>query len=550
VTRPPQPVLPDISGVLVPTEDFMAFRLQDLCKTTRRASGNGLPRLFPRILGDDRLDPHLGIALRFFETHLGRPRHEFDAEALITLFGDSRLARGLIRCLSRTYRYRTRPLEDLLGAGRAAALAARGLTAPAQLRALAYARANQDGGFVAPEQRTAFLTDLIDGLHPTEIERALWLDAPDQALLVRDGPLPTAADVRSCYNIQVLETLLCSAPECHFALRGDRKLVEAVAARHAVQVSVDLETATLRGRPDAGGSWARHGVRVARAALTLLAAGALGPGTAIVQLGDRRYEVRLDAAQLRKALPPRGWSAPAAVWGVANSVARAVQTLRRHGRLAGWRLRWWPEPLVAEQGVVWPELTLRRGAMSIGLLPLPAAQLAADAVALGALAERLSFIILAHPEVPSDVPAALTVIPCRDDCLAALLDAYLECRGVSGGRDMLPEWLIALTEAARAAGSLAESDLARRLDCPEDEVGLRLTPAIDNASDLTYIDGFGLCTAALLEQARALIHEETATNKGRLELARIGRRLRSLVGRNEGLHALVAYLIGELRPVD
>ena len=38
--------------------------------------------------------------------------------------------------------------------------------------------------------------------------RALWLDAPDQAVLVRDGPPPTAADVRSCYNVQVLETLL------------------------------------------------------------------------------------------------------------------------------------------------------------------------------------------------------------------------------------------------------------------------------------------------------------------------------------------------------
>jgi hypothetical protein len=93
----------------------MAFRPQDLCKTTRRASGNGLPRLFPRILGDDRLDPRIGIALRFFETHLGRPRREFDAEALITLFSDSRLARGLIRCLSRTYRYRSRPLADVLG---------------------------------------------------------------------------------------------------------------------------------------------------------------------------------------------------------------------------------------------------------------------------------------------------------------------------------------------------------------------------------------------------------------------------------------------------
>jgi Protein of unknown function (DUF790) len=325
----------------------MAFRPQDLCKTTRRASGNGLPRLFPRILGDNRPDPRLGIALRYFETHLGRPRREFDAEALITLFGDPRLARGFIRCLSRASCYRTRPLSDVLGREHAATLAERGLTTPAHLRALAYACANRNGGFVAPQQRAAFLGDLIDGLHPPEIERALWLDAPDQAVLVRDGPLPTAADIRSCYNVQVLETLLCSAPESHFALRGDRRLVEAVAARHAVQVSVDTTTVTLHGRLDAFGSWARHGVRVARAALILLAAGALGPGTAVVQLGGRRYEVRLDAALLRKALPPGGWAAPAAVWGAVNTAAGTIQTLRRHGRLAGWRLRWWPEPLTA-----------------------------------------------------------------------------------------------------------------------------------------------------------------------------------------------------------
>jgi hypothetical protein len=113
-----------------------------------------------------------------------------------------------------------------------------------------------------------------------------------------------------------------------------------------------------------------------------------------------------------------------------------------------------------------------------------------------------------------------------------------------------PEWLAALADAARAAGSLAESDLARRLDCPEDEVGLRLTPATDAAGDLIYVEGFGLCTAVLLGQARALIHEEMSGNRGRLELARLGRRLRGLVGRNEGLHALIAYLSGELRPVD
>jgi hypothetical protein len=188
--------------------------------------------------------------------------------------------------------------------------------------------------------------------------------------------------------------------------------------------------------------------------------------------------------------------------------------------------------------------TLRRGATSIGLLPLSSAQLAADAVALGALAERLSFIILAHPEVPRDIPAALSVIPRGDDRLAA----YLQGRESSGG--VHPEWLAALGDVARAAGSLAESDLAQRLDCPEDEVGVHLTPVTDSAGDLVYIDGFGLCTVRLRGQACALIHEEMSGNMARLDLARIGRRLHGFVGRNEGLHALIAYLSSALMPAN
>src|SRR5262249_47486950 len=190
-------------------------------KTTRRAAGSGLPRLFPRVLDDDRLDARLGIAIRFFETHLGRSRAELDAEALMTLFGDPRLARGLLRCLARSYRYCDRPMAEVLGTERAAALTARGQGTPRHLPAPAHRRANQAGGFVSPAKRADFLMHLVDDLELTEIEQVLWLDAPDQAVLVRHGPVPTAADIRACYNVQVLETLLSTAPESRFALRGN-----------------------------------------------------------------------------------------------------------------------------------------------------------------------------------------------------------------------------------------------------------------------------------------------------------------------------------------
>jgi hypothetical protein len=537
------------SDKIHPTEDAMAFRLQDFCKTTRRSTDGGLPRLFPRLLGDGRLDPRLGIAIRYFETHLGRPRQAFDTEALMALFGNPRLVRGLIHCLTQAYRYRAKPLADVLGAERAAILNARGLAAPSDLRALAYARANQDGGFVRPEARFDFLNDLIDELGPTDLERALWLDAADQAVLVRHGPPPTAVTLRACYNVQALETLLSTAPESHFALCGDRRLVTAVAARRGVHARVKAATVSLYGQTDAVGSWTRHGIRVARTALTLLGAGALGPGTVIVQLGAQRYEVRLDASLLRKALPPRCWSTPKAAWQAVDATMRVVQALRRQGRLAGWRLHWWSEPLVAEPGLIWPELTLQRGATSVSLLPLPAAQLATDAVALAELAERLSFIVLAYPAVPPDLPAALTVMPGAEARLATLLPAYLERQEAAHGHNSLPEWLVVLMDAGRATGALSESELARRLDCAEEEVSARLAPATATASDLVYIDGFGLCTLPWLARARTLIDEETVDNGGRLELARLGRRLRDLAGHNEGLHALIAHLSGELQPV-
>ena len=353
----------------------MAFRLQDLCKTTRRSTGHGLPRLFPRMLGDDRLDPRLHIAIRFFETNLGQPRRALDAEALVALFGDPRLARGLVRCLARTYSYCPRPLTDVLGTARATALAARGLATPRDLRTLAYERANQDGGFVAPEQRTDFLADLLEeeDLGANDLERALWLDAPDQAVLVRGGPVPTVADLRTCYNVQVLETVLGASPESHFALCGDRALVEAVAARYAVRV-----------------------------------------------------------------------------------------------------------------------------------------------------------------------------MPSRDECLAGLLADHLEPNGVSNTGNALPEWLETLINATRSAGSLTESDLAQRLGCAAEEVQSHLAAMADTAGDVVYIDGFGLCTASLLARARTLVDEETADHAGQLELTRLGRRLREVVGHNEGLHALIATISGAL----
>ena len=531
----------------------MAFRVGDIRKTVRRDRGSGVRRLYPRLLRDESIVPKVGIAIRFFETKLGLLRRELDPDTLIALFGDPKLARCLVGCLARSYRYRARRFADLLGDERAAALAARGLVGPRDLRALAYAEANRTGGgFVAPDDRARFLADLVPGLDLAEVDTLLWLDAPDQAILTRVGPVPTAAEIVALYNVRMIETVLRGAREARLRLGvgGDvLTTVGAVCQRHGIRLTVTDGVATLYGQQDSLGSWTRHGARLARAALALLGEGALGLGEADVQIGDETFLVALDAKTLGEALPGRSWSAQAATWEALEAFVPALVAERRAGRIAGWRLKRWPEPLVTERGVIWPEFAIGRGSIAIHLLPMRAEALRTSGSALLPLAERVPVIVLVDGAYDlRQVPTGLTVLRLDGPAAAAGLADYLERTFPTGVADATPEWLGALVDAARAAGSLAESELARRLDCAEELVAGRLAALDEEATDVVYIDGFGLCDAAFLDRARGLMDEETARNGGRLDLGTLGRKLRALAGRNEGLHALIAHLSGELQP--
>jgi predicted nuclease of restriction endonuclease-like RecB superfamily len=524
----------------------MAFRMQDVPKTVRREKGSDRRRLYPRLLRADKIVPQLAIGIRYFETKLGMLRRELDADALLQLFGDPKLARCLVHCLARSYRYRTRTFADLFGPERAAALAERGIELPRDLRAWAYARANETSGFVAPTDRAHFLADLIPELDLVEAEQALWLDAPDQAILTRVGPVPTTEEVLASYHLHLLDSLLRGARSITLTLRGDQGLVEAVCARHGVTVECAGTTATFQGKQDAIGSWVRHGVRVARAVLALLACGALGPGEAIVPSGDEDCVVTLDAPTLRALQPQHGWSAPATTWEQAESFLNNVITERKAGAFGGWRLRRWPEPLIAERGAIWPEFSLSRGNIAIGLLPLTATQVRANAPALQGLADRLPFIVLVQGKL-REVPEGLTILRLDGEGAALALSDYLARTFPLDAAEATPAWLAALADATRANGSLAESDLARRLDCAEELVAARLGALTEQTDDLTYIDGFGLCAADFLTRSQALLDGETALNAGRFDLGIVGRKLRTMIGRNEGLHALIAHLSGELQ---
>jgi hypothetical protein len=110
--------------------------------------------------------------------------------------------------------------------------------------------------------------------------------------------------------------------------------------------------------------------------------------------------------------------------------------------------------------------------------------------------------------------------------------------------------LEALLEEARTAGVLTETALAERLRCGEDEVAERLAaPALEaarQACGLQYVEGFGLCTGAVLTRARdaaadVAILRERADGPARVVRA-LGRRLREVTGASEGIECLIAYL--------
>src|SRR5262245_44225398 len=90
------------------------LKLADLRKTTRRSGEGDLRTVYPRFLRDRTLAPRIELAIRYFERMLGRPRRELDAEVIVGLFGDHKLARCIVVCLAAYYRHRARTFAEVL----------------------------------------------------------------------------------------------------------------------------------------------------------------------------------------------------------------------------------------------------------------------------------------------------------------------------------------------------------------------------------------------------------------------------------------------------
>lgn len=540
------------------------LKLTDIRKTTRRSGKDGLRVIYPRFLRDASLAPRIEMAIRYMDRMLGQPRRALDDEVIVQLFGDHKVARCLVACLGAHYRHRPRAFAEVLPPEAVSALAERGITTASQLRLWLFRRVNRTlPGFVGRQERTAFLAEIERelGLAAGQLDTLIALDAPEQAILVRSGQRPSPEDIIARYNFALTVAVLSQSSVVRVNLARALSAAEAAAARSlAARLDVPIDLAghelALCGRQDALASWTRHGGKLARLLAMLVSCGlpARNGEALVASPQGEQWIFRLDGETFgylgATSAPHLDLSAFCAHLEVADRLLADAAVLRRAGSLDGWVLRRASEPLVARGQLAWALCWCVRGDERVALLPL----LAGDASAhLRPLAEAMPLIAVRSDELADGETdtAMLDVLRyvTRNDLLA--LPATLEQVITATVRQMGVVQVEAVCEEASAAGVLTELALARRLGCAEEEIVGRLTePAARSACQrrsLEYIEGFGLCTRAMLAQVRRAasdMHEMRDNPQvGSAWMMRtLGRRLREVTGTHEGIECLIAWL--------
>jgi predicted nuclease of restriction endonuclease-like RecB superfamily len=375
----------------------MPLAVKDVRFTTRRA-GDGTVMLYPRLMRDRAILASIDVALQYFETLLGSARRELDPEALVHFFGDYKVARGMVASMGRVYRYQAPRLDHLVTRTAARRFQRAGIGAPGDLRVLLWDEANLDGsGFLVGERRSA-VTGTLEGrlgLRTGELDRLLYLDAPEHAILSRLGAVPSPADVLAEYRRGVIAALLAQAERVDVVLErratGHAEAIQALAQVERVDVDVTQESGCLRigvrGQVDALGSWTRHGRRIARFVSRLLerTRPLVQDGSALIALRSKRARLRLTDEVLDAVAPS---SHPAAGWESVPSWddADVVEALRPGRALApGWRVRRDPEARTWAAGILVPDLLIRQGSDATSGVLVCCVRSAAQAARLAAL---------------------------------------------------------------------------------------------------------------------------------------------------------------------
>lgn len=515
----------------------MAFRRQDIPKTTRAADG-GPRRLYPRYAKDKALLPRIDLAIGYLDGMVGRRRGDLAPDAVIDLFGDPKLARCMVACLADAYRYRAPRLAEALGEDAAAAMADRGIDTPAQVRAAVYRRANRDhDGFAAGPDRDSLMQALAGevGIAPALLDEALHLDAERNHVLVRVGERPRAEDVRARYNALLTLSVLRHASQVTLVLPGlDAATVRATCARDEVPVQIlpDGEF-RLSGRRGATGSWSQFGIRVARCALRLMLLSPRAPhGNAIVQLADRSLLLVLDGTAVAAVRPKVRVAAGPDAFATLDGLLDGVAALRKEADpvTAGWTLRRASEPLVVADGLVLPDLICVRDEIAVAVVVLPGGPEAmAASPALEAVAAVHPLVVVGHSQ---HVGVGVHVVAPDAGVLFATLDRVAERHGA--GRSTLGILLAEVEER----GWVNETRLGELLGDDAD-LPARLLP-LTGKGETAIVPGVGLCRAALLDELGAA--------SGRLlDVGSLRDLVGSRLGEGPAADALTLHLLRQAR---
>jgi hypothetical protein len=510
----------------------MAFRRQDIPKTTRKGEEGQPRRLYPRFAKDRALLPKVELAIGYLDGMVGRRRGDLSPDVVLELFGDPKLARCVLASLADSYRYRSQTVAEVVGEEAAHALAGWDLFTAADLRGYVYLAANDRlGGFVADADRPAFLAEVAEplGLTVAQLEELLHLDAERNALLIRVGERPRAEDVVARYNATLVYSVVRHASSVELDLPGlDGTTIETVCARHDVGFRrLGEERVRLAGRRNALGSWATFGGRVARCALHLLLLAPRAPGgTALVHLNGQPLSFVLDGFAVGAVRPKL--RAVAGADGVVRSavLADAVGALRRQvaGGANGWTMRRASEPIVVEGALALPELVFTRDDVAVPVVPVPDGPHRASAIAALTELNRTRPVVALGadlPEIPSlALPDAAALID--------LLDEIAEGRGAT-----TPLGIVG--DEVATAGWIAAPRLAEILG-GTDDLADRLHPLTADG-DAAFVPGFGVCRVALLDELLDRLPP------GRIDVAAVRTEVAARVGEGPGADALTLHLL-------
>jgi predicted nuclease of restriction endonuclease-like RecB superfamily len=514
-----------------------SFNRQNLKKTVRRSAGDGRTYIYPHRIANGpaargrEVRAQLAIAIRYFETMVGQRRAALDPEALVALFGDHKLARGLVAAMARYYRYRPLQYNEVVPVTVVDTLFEPRLGTPAALRANLFRFLNTAprAGFATEGDRADILSDFgADlGLDPEQLADLLWLDGEEHWVLTRLAT-PDPADLIALYDFLALETVLRYASKLELEFRTP---VAAAVGRdlrlllgyYGLQCDLEEERAgrpwrvTLHGRADARGSWARHGKRLVRVLVRLLTAhpGCLESGEAQIELGNASTVLRMDAAVLAQ-LGAVSDGTGADVAPVLTPAACA--DLRAAGLPSKWALRIDPEPLVYAGGVLAPLALCMRQNRRVYLLPVESPA-ALDRIerALPHLRGRADLLLLAAPGVASPEGRAPAPLLVRGPDDALDLRAVIALLEQHWGQDVpAPAVTEDISPLAALLGRVRREGL---VPAGEALAVLGEAPAagpLPGGRGVEYIPEVGLCSAGFLARVRELIDAQLEFFAGRL----------------------------------